>query len=187
MISCYFLLKDGRKLKEYLVKISPLKDGDNELIVARLRAAVLSVIKGSFLVGLIQGIIAGIGFAVFGVPNALLWGSVTVIAALLPGIGTTLITLPAMAFVFLTGNTFNAAGLLVLAILVGFIDNVIRPKLVGDKIHLHPLAVFLMVIGGIAFFGSVGLILGPLVIVVFITLIDIYFSFKTKDSEPVIT
>jgi len=179
----YFFLKDGSKLKNYFVALSPLRDADDELVVSRLKTAVSAAIKGNLTIGLIQGFLTGIGFAIFGVPNAALWGGVAAVAAFLPGIGTALVILPAIIFLFLTGNTFGGFGLLAWGLIaVGLVDNFLGPKLVGHGMQLHPLAVFIAVLGGLAFFGPLGFLLGPLAISVCLALIDIYFSLKDKSE-----
>ena len=177
----YFLLKDGHKLKDYFVDLSPLDDKDDELIVTRLRTAVSSVVKGSLSIGFIQGALTGVGFAIFGVPNPALWGSVAAIAALIPGIGTALIIVPAIIFLFVTGNTFGGVGLFIWGLsAVGLVDNFLGPKLMGRGMQLHPLAVFISVIGGMAFFGPIGLLLGPLSMSLCVALIEIYFSWRAQ-------
>jgi len=179
----YFFLKDGSKLKNYFVALSPLRDADDELVVSRLKTAVSAAIKGNLTIGLIQGFLTGIGFAIFGVPNAALWGGVAAVAAFLPGIGTALVILPAIIFLFLTGNTFGGFGLLAWGLIaVGLVDNFLGPKLVGRGMQLHPLAVFIAVLGGLAFFGPLGFLFLPLAISVCLALIDIYFSLKDKSE-----
>lgn len=173
----YFFLKDGDKLKNYLVFMSPLEDKDDELIVAKLRLAVSAVVKGNLTIGLVQGMLTGVGFAIFGIPNPVLWGAVAAIAALIPGIGTALVITPAVIYLFVTGNTFGGVGLLVWGLTaVGLIDNFLGPKLVGRGMQLHPLAVFVAVLGGLAFFGPLGFLLGPLAMSVCLALISIYSS-----------
>lgn len=184
LIAYYYLLKDGQKLKDYLVTLSPLDDSDDEMIASRIKTAVSSVVKGNLLIGLIQGTLTGIGFALFGVPNPVLWGSMAAIAALIPGIGTALVITPAIVFLFLSGNNFGAAGLLVWGIIaVGLVDNFLGPRLIGNGMRLHPLAAFLAVIGGLVFFGPLGILLGPLVIGIFLALIEIYFSLKAEETR----
>jgi len=184
LIAFYFFLKDGGKLKDYLVTLSPLDDKDDEFIVSKLRLAISATIKGSLTIGLIQGTLTGIGFAIFGVPNPVLWGSVAAVAALIPGVGTSLVLIPGIIYMFLTGNLFGGFGLLVWGLLaVGLIDNLLGPKLIGNGMQLHPLAVFLSVLGGLAFFGPMGFILGPMAMSVAMALIDIYFSFKTRGKK----
>lgn len=179
LMAFYFFLKDGSKLKDYFVRLSPLEDKDDEKIVDRLKLAVSATVKGSLSIGLIQGTLTGIGFMIFGVPNAVLWGTVAALAALIPGVGTSLIIIPAVIFLFVTENSFEGFGLLAWGVIaVGLIDNFLAPRLVGRGMKLHPLLVFISVLGGLAFFGPLGFLLGPLSVSVFLALIDIYFSFK---------
>ncbi len=183
LMALYFLLKDGRRLTDYFVALSPLADADDDIIVARLKSSVTAVVKGNLTIGLIQGVLTGIGFAIFGVPNAALWGGVAAIAAFIPGVGTALIIIPAILYLFLTGNTFGGIGMLAWGMIaVGMIDNVLGPKLVGQGMRLHPLAVFLAVLGGLAFFGPLGFLLGPVAISLCLGLIDIYSSLKKRES-----
>jgi len=184
LVAFYFFLKDGGKLKNYFVALSPLDDTDDEFIVSRLKSAVTAVVKGSLTIGLIQGALTGVGFAIFGVSNAALWGSVAAVAALIPGVGTALVITPAIVFLFLTGNTFNGIGLLAWGMgAVGLIDNFLGPRFVGRGMQLHPLAVFIAVLGGLAFFGPLGFLLGPLATSVCLALIDINASLKARENK----
>jgi len=181
IIALYFLIKDGDKLKKYFISLSPLADKDDEFVISRLKTSVSAVVKGSLMIGIIQGLLTGIGFTLFGVPNAALWGVVAAIAALVPGVGTALVAVPAVLYLFLTGNTFGGVCLLIWgATAVGLIDNLLGPKLIGRRMEVHPLAVFLSVLGGLAFFGPLGFLLGPLSMSVCLALIDIYFSLQSK-------
>lgn len=181
ILAFYFLLKDGKKLKDYFVEVSPLEDKDDEKIVSRLKLAVSATVKGSLMIGLIQGILTGIGLGIFGVPNAVFFGTIASVSALIPGVGTSIVLVPSIAFLFLTGNTFGGFGLLIWgALAVGLIDNFLSPRIVGEGMHLHPLLVFISVIGGLAFFGPLGFLLGPLTVSVFLALLEIYFSLKSR-------
>ncbi|MDP2741806.1 MAG: AI-2E family transporter [bacterium] len=186
LVAFYFLLKDGHKLKNYIINLSPLDDSDDEIIASRFKLAISSVVKGNLVIGIIQGALTGIGFTLFGVPNAVLWGSVAAIAAVLPGIGTTLVLTPAIIFLFITGNIFGSAGLLIWGITaVGLIDNFLGPILVGNGMQMHPLLVFIAIIGGIAFFGPLGFLLGPLAMSPCLAIIEIYFSLKEQKNKIV--
>ncbi|MHB1163018.1 MAG: AI-2E family transporter [Minisyncoccota bacterium] len=175
LFALYYLLRDGTKLKQLLVKASPLADDDDELVLSRLALAVNSVIHGSLMIALIQGVLTGIGFAFFGVPNSVLWGVAAAFSALIPGIGTSLVLIPGVVYLFLTGATTSATGLLIWSMLaVGLIDNLLGPRLMGRGMQLHPLVVLLSVFGGIAFFGPAGVFLGPLSISLLLALLSIY-------------
>jgi predicted PurR-regulated permease PerM len=171
----YYLLRDGDKIKKVINSILPLSEAHENLLVKRLELAVNGVVKGMFLVALAQGVVATIGFVIFKVPNPFLWGAFTVLAALVPTVGTAIAIVPAILFLFVTGNTGAGIGLAVWGTLaVGLIDNIISPKLVGARVKLHPLLVLFSVLGGIQLFGFIGFLLGPLVMAMFVALLDIY-------------
>jgi predicted PurR-regulated permease PerM len=143
------------------------------------------VVKGSFLTALVQGVIATIGFFIFGVPVPLLWGLFTVLAALVPTIGTALSLVPAVIYLLVTGETGNAIGLAIWgAVAVGLVDNFVGPKIVGSRTQLHPVLVLLSVLGGIQVFGLLGFLIGPIVMAIFVALIDMYRTdFKSYVEE----
>jgi predicted PurR-regulated permease PerM len=184
LTALYYLLKDGEKLKQTFVNLSPLSGADDEKIFNIIDSAVNSVIKGNLTVAVIQGAMTTAGFAVFGVPNAVLWGSVTAIAALIPGVGTSLVLIPALLFLFLSGKIFSGLGLLLWgAGAVGLIDNYLGPKLVGRGMLMHPYIILLSVLGGIGFFGPMGFLLGPLTMSLLFAFIEILSSFKPQENS----
>ncbi len=186
-ISLYYLLRDGEKLKQAITKLSPLNDKDDSIIFDRLQLAVNSVIKGSLLIALIQGTLVAIGFTIFGIPNSLLWGTLTIIAALIPGVGTALIIIPGVIYLFVAGSMFSALGLLAWGILaVGLIDNILGPKLVGHNLQLHPLFVLLSVLGGLVFFGPIGLFLGPITMSLLFAFLSVYVYLSHQNTERVV-
>lgn len=175
IIAFYYLIKDGDKFTRTIVSLSPLSDKHDKQILDRLIIAINSIVKGSLLIALIQGITSGIGFAIFGIPSATLWGSMAAIGALVPGVGTAIVIAPAVMYLFVTGNTGAAIGLSIWGfVAVGTIDNFLGPVLVGRGVKIHPLFVLFAVIGGIQFFGPLGFILGPLVLSLLYALLDIY-------------
>ncbi|MBI4779369.1 AI-2E family transporter [Candidatus Falkowbacteria bacterium] len=176
LVSLYYLLKDGRKLKQAVINYSPLADSDDEMILNKLELAVSSVVKGSFTIALMQGFLTTIGFMVFGVPNAILWGTAASIASLIPSVGTSLVFIPAIILMYVNGQIFSAAGLLLWgALAVGMIDNFFGPKLIGRGMKLHPLLILFSVFGGLVFFGPIGFILGPIILSLLFALFHIYF------------
>lgn len=183
LIALYYLLKDGEKLKAAIINLSPLPDVDDEAICKKLSVAIDSVIKGNLLIALVQGILTTAGFLIFQVPSAVLWGSVAAIAALIPGIGTALVLIPAILFLFFTGEIFYGIGLLVWGIgAVGLIDNFLGPKFIGRGTELHPLIILLSVLGGIGFFGPIGFLLGPLTMSLLFAFLSMYSSFISKSD-----
>jgi predicted PurR-regulated permease PerM len=171
----YYFLRDGQTIRSVLLDLSPLATSQEHELFGRLIAAVNGVVKGSFFTALIQGIVATAGFFIFGIPNPLLWGAFTVLVALVPTVGTSLAIIPAVLYLFLTNHVGASVGMLIWgALAVGLIDNIIGPKLVGSTTKVHPLLVFLGVLGGLQLFGFAGFLLGPILMAVLVALIDIY-------------
>ncbi len=174
-LALFYFLRDGREFKKNIISLSPLGDEHDERILKRLEQTIYSIVAGSLIVGLIQGILTGIGFAIFGVPSPAIWGSIAAVAALIPGFGTSLVIVPGILYLFFTGSTSYAIGLLVWGMLaVGLIDNTLGPILMNKGINIHPFFILLSVLGGISLFGVVGFILGPLVLAFVFALLEIY-------------
>jgi len=183
MFALYYLLRDGPAFKKALIELSPLDDDDDEVIFSRLELAVSSVIRGNLTIALIQGVLTAIGFTLFGVPNAILWGVVASITSLIPGVGTSLVIMPGALFMFLTGNTVQSIGLVLWGIIaVGTIDNVLGPRLIGKGMQLHPLIVMLAVLGGLSMFGPAGVFLGPLCISLLFAILAIHARLSKKNT-----
>jgi len=175
LIALYYLLKDGGRVKKELLALSPLGDEYDELVFRRIIIAVQAVMGGVLVIGVIKGILAALFFWIFGVPAPLFWGTMTGLASFLPIVGSSLITVPAVLYLFLTGDYANAVGLLITSIaLIGTIDNFLQPKLVESRTKIHPLLILLSILGGLEFYGFSGFILGPLTLAVTMALIDIY-------------
>ncbi len=182
-ISLYFLLKDGRKFRKILVGLSPLSDEYDEKIVSKIRQTIYATVKGVLLVALIQGILTGIGMWIFGVPNPTLWGSVSSIASLVPGLGTAIVFVPAVFYMIITGNTTYAIGLLLWGgVIVGLVDNFLSPYFYSKGAEIHQLIMLFAVLGGLVAFGPIGFIFGPIVIALFFALIDIYQTLILKKN-----
>jgi predicted PurR-regulated permease PerM len=181
IITLYYVLIDGQNLKKRIIRLSPLDDKEDESVFARLELAVNSVIKGNVVIASIQGTLTALGFVLFGIPNSILWGLTAVISSLIPSIGTALVLVPGVLYLFVTGSTLNAVGLLLWGtIIVGAVDNVLKPKLIGTQLQVHPLFVLLSILGGISLLGPIGILLGPLVFSLLFALIDVYSHIKSK-------
>lgn len=183
LLALFYFLKDGREFTSLLIRLSPLSDRYDEEISERVRNAMGSVLKGTLLIAGLQGLITGVGLAIFGVPNIFLWGSVAAVFALIPGVGTALVIIPAVIYLVLTGSNVAAVGLALWgAIAVGLIDNILAPLFYGKKTNIHPLFMLLSVLGGLTFFGPLGLLFGPILLVFFFSLIHIYQTFVLPEE-----
>ena len=175
LISLYYLLKDGEKIKSALLAASPLGDEHDELVLGRVTTAVRAVMNGVLIIGLIKGVLAGLAFWAFGIPAPIFWGMMTGMASFLPIFGSAFITIPAVVYLLLAGHLGAAIGLAIVSfVIIGTIDNFLQPKLVESRTKIHPLLILLAILGGLEFFGFAGFILGPLALAVSIALADIY-------------
>ncbi len=184
LIALYYLFKDGKTIRSKLIDLSPLEDRYDETIFNKLELAINSIVRGNLTVAFIQGILTAIGFIIFGVPSAALWGTLAAITALIPSFGTSIVILPAVVFLFLSGNIPQAIGLLAWGMIaVGLIDNLLGPKLVGRGVQMHSFLILLSILGGISLFGPIGFLLGPLSLSLFLTLFEIYFKIRNKSTN----
>ncbi len=183
----YYTYLDGHRLVSFMKDILPMQEAHRDLMFHEIGLVTKAVMYGQVFTALIQAVIGGIGFWIFGVPNIIFWSVLMFVLALLPVIGPPLIWGPAAAYLwFIEGDTFAGIGLAVYsAILVSTVDNIIRPKLIGARAHIHPVIVLLGVLGGIGVFGFSGLVLGPLVLSIFVTILGVYrkeFASKFDDG-----
>jgi predicted PurR-regulated permease PerM len=175
VVALFYMLRDGYKFRRALIELSPLADAYDRDIIEKIERAVNSVVRGSLFTSLIKGVLAALGFLIFGVPHAMLWGALTAVVSLLPGIGAGLTIIPAILYLIIQDSIGMSIGLAVWGfVAVGLVDNIIMPVVVGKGFTVHPLLVLLSVLGGLAFFGPIGLFLGPLVIALLSALVEIY-------------
>lgn len=181
LIAFYYFLKDGERFLHAAVALSPLDDSYDADIIKKLRLAINSIVTGTLVIALIQALLIGIGFALFNIANPVLWGTVGLFSALIPGVGTAVVIAPAVLYLFYFGNTAASLGLLVWgALIVGLVDNVIGPRLIGRGMSIHPLFILLAVLGGLSVFGASGFILGPLLLSLLVALAHTYTMITRK-------
>lgn len=184
-ISMYYILSRREDLYAFVRRISPLQDTYDVSIIKKLKAACNSVVRGTLAVALVQGIVASVGYTIFGVPEPMIWGGLTALAALVPTIGTTLVTAPAIVYLLAIGNFPAAVGMLIWAVIaIGLIDNFLGPLLIDRGTRLHPLIILLAILGGVSFLGAIGFIIGPVIVAFLVALVETYVAFsKKKDAS----
>ncbi|MBS3093475.1 AI-2E family transporter [Candidatus Pacearchaeota archaeon] len=171
----FFCLKDGERSIEYFKSLSPMKKETQHKFFKHFEDITKSVIIGEIIVGLVQGLVAGIGYFAFGVPNALLLTIITALLSILPIIGPWLIWIPVDLYLFLVGRDVAAFGLLIYGLFfVNWIDNIIRPMILSRRTELNQVIALVGMIGGLYVFGFVGLILGPLVLGYVLLVLELY-------------
>ena len=177
IFTVFYLLENGGSLKNTFVRALPLKACYKVKLVNRFKSTIDAVVKGSVVTALMQGALGALVFFILGIPLALFWGMVMVVLSFIPAVGPTIIWLPAALILFLTGSYVKGIVMVVFGFVVlGYIDNVLKPKMIGDKIKLSSFSILLGVLGGLELFGIIGLFLGPVVIALLVTFKDIYFE-----------
>lgn len=175
LITLFFLLRDGKEFFSKLQRLVPMDREHQQRLFKNIVDAVLAVVHGSLVVGMVQGILAGLAYYFLGVPFAVLWGVVTGFVALLPVGGSTLVSIPATIYLFLQGETLRAFLLLAWSLgIVGTVDNVLKPLIIGNRLGLPVLFLFFGILGGLALFGAVGIVLGPVIFALLRALLDLY-------------
>ncbi len=184
--SMFFFLKDGEALLDRVLYYLPLRDDDERRMLARFTSVTRATLKGTLLIGVAQGALAGAAFAVVGIDGAVFWGTVMVLLSVIPGIGTGLVWLPAAVILMVSDRVGAGIGLaLFCALVVGSVDNLLRPRLVGRDTRLHDLLILFSTLGGIFLFGVLGFIVGPIVAALFVTVWDI-FGVAFRDALPAV-
>jgi predicted PurR-regulated permease PerM len=175
LLVIFFLLMDGKKLITFLVELSPLPDDQDRKLMGKFHAMASVVLVVNGISGLIQGFLGGVVFAIFGLGSPFLWGFIMAILAFFPIVGIAVVFAPAAVYLFLKGRIAAGVFFIIFYLVVSsVIEYVVKPKLVGNKVKMHTLLVFLSILGGLKVFGILGIIYGPLVITAFLTLTDIY-------------
>ncbi|MDE0083280.1 MAG: AI-2E family transporter [Gammaproteobacteria bacterium] len=175
LYAMYFFLTSGPSILDRVLYLVPLPSADEQRLLDRFVSVTRATIKGSLVIGVLQGGLAGLSFAVFGVPGAAFWATVMAVLSIVPALGTALVWVPAVIWLLATGQI--AAGVSVgiwCGLVVGTVDNFLRPRLIGRDARLPDLMILLSTFGGILFFGAVGFILGPIVAALFVTVWEIF-------------
>ncbi len=179
----YFFLRDGHTIVDRMVQILPLGDVRERQLFARFAEVVRATVKGTFLIGTVQGLIGGIAFAILGLRGAVLWGVMMALLSLLPAVGAALVWVPAAIYLVTTGEYVSGIVLVLIGVLViGLADNLLRPVLVGRDIGMPDYMILLATLGGLAMFGMSGIVIGPLIAALFITLWEM-FEHSYGDGE----
>jgi len=171
----FFLLRDGHELLAMLVRALPLGDEREHMLFAKFAEVTRATIKGNLVVAIIQGALGGVIFAILGIPGALLWGAVMILLSLIPVVGAALIWGPVAIYLFAAGEWVQGSVLIGFGVgVIGLVDNVLRPILVGRDTKLPDYIVLLSTLGGIGLFGLSGFVIGPLIAVLFAAFWDIF-------------
>jgi len=190
LYTMFFLLMDGPAMLRSVLAHVPLRDAEKEQMKDRFMAMTRATVKGTIVIGIIQGTMSGLAFWVVGIPDAIFWGVVMVVLSILPVVGGALVWVPACIILAATGQ-FLKAGLLAAycSLVVGSVDNVLRPRLVGRDTEMHDIVILFSTLGGIITFGPIGFIVGPVVAGLFVTAWEIFarsYRSSLRESPQII-
>jgi predicted PurR-regulated permease PerM len=182
LFTIYYVLKDGQDFINRAAKVAPLKVHHQEQIVKQFGDVTYAVIYGSFVVALVQGTLGAFGLWLFGIQNFIWWAIVMTFFALIPFVGTWVVWLPASLFLGITGYVqsdtlliWKGTGLFFFGLLIiSTVDNILKPVIVAGRARVHPLLIVIGILGGLFAFGLIGIIIGPIVLALFQTLLEIY-------------
>lgn len=174
-IALFYFVVDRERLRARILQLSPFQNMLDETIMRRMTGTVRSVVLSAIVVSVIKGALAAVGMTIFGVPGALLWGALSIIASQIPMVGTSLITIPACIYLFLTGDFTAAIGLTIWSVLlVGLADNFLSPMILKGRTNMHPLLILISILGGLQFLGPIGLIIGPVILAAVMVVVEMY-------------
>jgi len=183
IFTMYYFFRDGENIRHGIYNMMPVSKTESHEIFERTRDVISASVYGVVVIAVIQGAIGGITFWLLGIPSPLLWSVVMTVLCLIPLLGAFVVWVPAAIYLAATG-AYLKAGILVFvgAVIIGSIDNFLRPRLVGEKTRLHELLIFFSVLGGLQVFGVLGIVLGPVVVVITLALIDVLR--RADESTP---
>jgi predicted PurR-regulated permease PerM len=175
LYAMFFFLRDGHETLSRILYYMPLRNEDELRLVDRFASVTRATLKGTLVVGGAQGALAGLAFWAAGIPGAAFWGTIMAVLSIIPGLGTALVWIPAAIWLYLSGETGAAIGLTIwCAAVVGSVDNVLRPRLVGRDTRLSDLLILLSTLGGLMLFGPEGVLIGPILGALFVTVWELY-------------
>jgi predicted PurR-regulated permease PerM len=186
LLAFFFLLRDGDLVSRAVRRILPFDDGHKDRLINLTRDLVSVSVTASLLVGLLQGLLGGVTFALLGIHAAVLWGVVMAVASLIPVVGSGLVWLPTALWLLASGEVARGVILVAVgAVVIGNVDNVVRPWLLAGRSTMNGLVIFISLMGGVSAFGLIGLVLGPLVVATVTALLETYTSEEAPSPPPI--
>ena len=170
----FFVLRDQEEFSNYVKSLLPFPKEIERKLFTYSTDITKSVLFGQIIIGIIQGIIAGIGFIIFGVPNALFLMLLAIFMGIFPIVGTPVIWIPVAIYMFMAGNNFAGWGVCVFGIISSTIDNILRPIFVSKMTRVHSGIVLISMVGGLFLFGILGLLIGPLIVAYLLIILELY-------------
>ena len=186
LYTMFYFLTGGPGLLRAVLAHLPLTEADKQRMLETFVSVTRATLKGTIVIGAAQGVLGGLAFWAAGIDGPIFWGTVMTVLSIIPGIGGALIWVPAAIILVTTGEMWRGIALaLFCALVVGSVDNVLRPRLVGQDTKMHELLIFFSTLGGLMLFGAMGFILGPILAALFVTAWDMFgTAFRSALAEP---
>jgi len=173
-MATFVLLKDGDLLVQRIQNLLPLRKNHQKEIMRKFSEISYALIYGQVVIAVLEGLVAAVAFTLAGVSSPLLWASMVTILAFIPVIGGTIVWVPALIIKMVAGDTSAVVIILIGGVIISLIDNIARPKIIGDRAQIHPVIILIGVLGGLKLFGILGFIIGPVILALFLTFVRIY-------------
>lgn len=180
--SFFFVLRDKEELIEYIQSLLPFSKDVEKRLFKSSKDLTISILYGQIVLGLIQGITAGIGFFIFGVPNALLITIIAMVAGMFPIVGTTIVWVPVAIYLLIAGNTVNALGVIMFGLIASVIEALFKPIFISQRAKMNSSLILFGMVGGLLFFGLLGIILGPLILAYLFIILEAYRNKKLPEA-----
>jgi predicted PurR-regulated permease PerM len=175
LYTMFYFLIDGKKLLEKVLYYIPLENKDEQHLLQRFTSVARATIKGTLIIGIIQGVLCGMGFALAGIPSPVFWGCLMAVLSIVPSVGTAIVWGPALLILILNKDIGGAVTIgIFCGLIAGNADNLLRPRLVGKDTAMHDLFILFSTFGGISMFGIIGIIIGPIIAALFVSIWEIY-------------
>jgi predicted PurR-regulated permease PerM len=186
LYTMFFFLTDGPGLLRAVLAYLPLTEVDKQRMLEKFVSVTRATLKGTILIGVAQGVLGGLALWAVGLHGAIFWGTVMTVLSIIPGVGGALIWVPAALVLISAGEVWRGIALAAFCgLVVGSVDNLLRPRLVGKDIKMHELMIFFSTLGGLLLFGVMGFILGPILAALFVTAWEMFgTAFRTALAEP---
>lgn len=186
LYTMFFFLIGGPGLLQSVLAYLPLTETDKQRMLGKFVSVTRATLKGTLLIGIAQGTLGGLAFWAVGFDGAIFWGTVMTVLSIIPGIGGALVWFPAAIVLMVTGQVWQGIALIAFCgLIVGSVDNLLRPRLVGQDLQMHELLIFFSTLGGLLLFGAMGFIVGPILAALFVTVWDMFGkSFHAALAEP---
>jgi predicted PurR-regulated permease PerM len=186
LYTMFFFLTGGPRLLSGVLTYLPLTDADKQRMLDKFVSVTRATLKGTVLIGAAQGVLGGFAFWAVGIDGAIFWGTVMTVLSIVPGIGGALVWVPAALILMASGDVWRGIALAgFCGLVIGSVDNLLRPLLVGRDTQMHELMIFFSTLGGLLLFGVMGFILGPILAALFVTVWEMFgAAFRSSLAEP---